>query len=60
MNYTTITQALKGRKTYLVALSAIVGAISAFATDQITDVQMFQYILDAILASTIRNGISNQ
>lgn len=48
---------LEGYKTYLVALSAFVGAWAAFATGDATLSEAIQLSVTAILGATIRRGV---
>ena len=48
---------LNGFKTYLVAGSAIIAAIAAHSTHNLTTPEMMQAILTAVLAATVRNGM---
>ncbi len=49
--------ALKGKKTYIVAALAVLGAIAAFLTGDADAATAIQTSLTAILASTVRNAI---
>ena len=53
-----IREWLKGRKTYLVAISAIVAAIASYVTGTIEVGEMIKLIVAAIMAMTIRAGIT--
>lgn len=48
---------LKGKKTYLVAAVAILGALISFATGDIEAAKAIEVAIEAILATTIRAGI---
>lgn len=48
---------LSGRKTYLVAFSAILGVIIAWTNGSMSDIETVKAIIEAILAVTIRAGI---
>lgn len=50
---------LQGKKTYLVAFSAILGFVIAWANGDITTSTMLQDCAGALLAMTLRNGMSN-
>lgn len=52
-----ILEWLKGKKTYIVALSAIIGAIAAYATGEILLKEMIVVIVGAIIAMTERAAI---
>jgi len=53
-----IKAALSGQKTYIVALSAIIGVLIAWVNGTLTDVEAVKAIIEAILAITIRAGVS--
>jgi len=53
-----IKAALAGQKTYIVSLSAILGVLIAWVNGTLTDVEAVKAIIEAILAITIRAGIS--
>lgn len=53
-----IKEMLSGKKTYLVALSGIIGAILAFSNGQIDATKAIELIIEAILACTVRAGIT--
>lgn len=48
---------LKGKKTYVVATLAVIGAVAAYLTGEADAAQAIQTSLTAILAATVRNGI---
>lgn len=50
---------LKGKKTYIVAILGIVGAVASYLTGDVTAAQAFQAVLSALLAMGVRNGIAN-
>lgn len=49
---------LRGKKTYLIALIAILGAILAYASDNMSLKEMIEAILAALGISGLRAGIS--
>jgi len=49
---------LAGKKTYIVAIGAIVGAIVAWSQETMTDIQAIEAIIGAILAMTVRAGVA--
>ncbi len=49
---------LKGYKTYITAITAILGAIAAFLVADISLVDMFQIIVPALVGLFIRKGIA--
>lgn len=49
---------LSGKKTYLVALSAIIAAISAYAAGAITVVELVAAILAALGTCTLRAAVT--
>jgi len=53
-----ILEWLKGKKTYLVAISTIIGAIASYASGTIEVGEMIKIIVAAIMAMTIRAGIT--
>ena len=48
---------LQGKKTYIVAVSAIIGVIIGWISGTLTDVEAVKAIFESLLAMTIRNGI---
>lgn len=48
---------LAGKKTYIVAVMAILGAVSAHLTGDLAMNDMIQLIVTAVLGATVRNGI---
>ena len=50
-------RALKGKKTYVTAGLAILGAGAAFATGDATAAQAIQLSFTALLAAFLRNGM---
>ena len=48
---------LKGKKTYITALLALIGAGAAYATGDATAAQAAQMAFTALLAACLRNGI---
>lgn len=53
-----ILEWLKGKKTYVVAISAIVAAVASYASGTIEVGEMIKLIVAAIMAMTIRAGIT--
>lgn len=51
---------LKGKKTYVVGVVAIIGAIASCLTGDLALASAAQAILTAILGMTIRNGIADK
>tara|TARA_R110000822_G_scaffold18434_3_gene60942 strand:- start:619 stop:777 length:159 start_codon:yes stop_codon:yes gene_type:complete len=49
---------LKGKKTYIVAVIAVLTAIASYLTGDLTIPQAGQAILTAVLGATLRHGIS--
>jgi len=49
---------LKGRKTYITAALAVIGAAAAYATGDASAAQAGQMIVTAILAACLRHGVS--
>jgi hypothetical protein len=49
---------LSGKKTYLVGITAIIGAAVAWSQGQITPMEAIQAIIAAVGAMTLRAGIS--
>ena len=49
---------LKGKKTYLIALAAIIGAIAAYANGDMTLLQMAEAIFIACGGASLRAGIA--
>lgn len=56
---TKIREFLKGKKTYLVAVAALVTATIAWSQSEITGVQYLQTLFVALQTAFIRAGISN-
>ena len=54
-----IKEWLKGKKTYLTAVTTIIGALVAYGEGIVGLEATIQAIVTAILAMTIRAGISN-
>lgn len=46
-----------GKKTYLVSLGAIFGAVGGFLTGTVSMPDAIQMIITAVLAATLRNGM---
>lgn len=58
MNLQTIKAQLQGKKTYLASASTIILAVLAWLNGEVTDAETMQLVITAILASTLRSGIS--
>jgi hypothetical protein len=56
---TKVKEALAGKKTYLVATVTILSAVIAWSTNTMDLWQMVQTVAGAVMACTIRSGISN-
>jgi len=56
----TIKDFLSGKKTYLVALGAIIGVLVSFSNGSVEAVEAIKLIIEAILACTIRAGVSKK
>jgi len=52
-----VKELLQGKKTYIVAVSAIIGVIIGWISGTLTDVEAVKAIFESLLAMTIRNGI---
>ena len=48
---------LIGKKTYVLALGAIIGTVVAWMNGQVTDIEAVQQIWAALVATTIRAGV---
>lgn len=57
---TKIDTFLSGKKSYLVALSTIIGAIAFYYNGQITSYDTIQLILGALGLSTLRDAIKSK
>ena len=57
---TTIQNYLQGKKTYLVAISGIIGVIILFADGQMQLIPAITRAIELILAITIRAGIASK
>lgn len=51
---------LKGKKTYVVAFMAILGALASYLTGDTTANDAIKIGIDAVLAATIRHGITTE
>lgn len=49
---------MQGKKTYILAIGAIVGTIVAWTNGQVNDVDAIKQIWEALIAATIRQGIT--
>jgi len=49
---------LSGKKTYLISISAIIGILVAYSNGTLEIVEAIKAIIEAILAMTIRAGVS--
>ena len=50
---------MNGKKTYLVALGAVLGAAGGFLTGAMTADQAIQLAVTGLIGATIRHGITN-
>ena len=50
---------MNGKKTYLVALGAILGAAGGYFTGAMTADQAIQLAVTGLVGATLRNGIAN-
>ena len=57
-NMGKIREWLNGKKTYLVAGAAVIGAVIAWATGAVDLVEAIKVILGAVLGTTIRAGVA--
>ncbi len=48
---------LKGKKTYIVAAVAVIGAVSGYLTGDVAMNDAIQLVVTAVLGATIRNGV---
>lgn len=55
---TTIKAFLAGKKTYIVAISAILGVVISWSNGSIGDAEALRSIIEAVLACTIRAGVA--
>ena len=55
-----IRNLLSGKKTYLIALGAIIGVLVSFSNGSVEVVEAIKLIIEAILACTIRAGVSKK
>jgi hypothetical protein len=53
-----LKELVQGKKTYILAIGAIVGTIVAWTNGQVNDVDAIKQIWEALIAATIRQGIS--
>jgi len=53
-----ILEWLKGKKTYIVGISTIMAAVASYVTDTIETGEMIKLIVAAIMAMTIRAGVT--
>lgn len=49
----------KGKKTYIVAAVAIIGAVAAYLTGDATLADTIQLVVTSLLGATIRSGVAN-
>ena len=49
---------LKGYKTYIVAVMAVLGAVSTFLIGEISLIEMFQLIVPALVGAFLRKGVA--
>jgi hypothetical protein len=50
----------KGKKTYITAALAVIGAVAAYLTGDLNIADASQVILTAILGATIRHGVAEK
>lgn len=50
---------LKGYKTYVTAIVAIIGAVSLYLTGDANLADTLQTVVNATLAATLRHGVAN-
>lgn len=48
---------LAGKKTYVTAIVAILGAVGAYLTGDLSLIEMIQVAVPAVMAACVRNGI---
>ena len=48
---------LQGKKTFIVGIASVIGAISAWISGTMTTDQAVQLIITSILAMTVRSGV---
>lgn len=51
---------LKGKKTYIVMLAALLGAVAGYASGEITLVQAIEAVLAALGLGALRSGVANK
>lgn len=51
---------LKGKKTYITAIVAIVTALGAYLSDDMSSAEALQISFSAVMAAAIRNGIIHE
>lgn len=51
---------LAGKKTYIVAALAVIGAIAAYLTGDANFNDSAKIVVDAVLAATVRHGITTE
>jgi hypothetical protein len=53
-----IREWLKGKKTYIGGVAAILGFVVAWSTGEITTPKLAEVVVEAILAMTVRAGVA--
>lgn len=51
---------LKGKKTYITGILAILGTLGAYATGEATFMEAINLIVPAVLAMTVRKGVADK
>lgn len=54
----TIKKKISGKKTYIVCIGAVISIVLAWSSHMMGDVEAIQSVIAAIVAMTIRDGIS--
>jgi len=57
--FDSIREGLRGKKTYFVAISAIIGGVIAWISGTIGTAELVKIVIEAVIACTIRAGIKN-
>ena len=50
---------LNGKKTYIVAIGSVLGAVGGVMTGEMSVVEAVNIVVTALLAATVRNGIAS-
>lgn len=58
MKTQTIKAQLQGKKTYIASASTVLLSVLAWLNGEVTDAETVQLVVTAILATTLRSGIS--